>query len=100
MDQIFKFQEGSIYITTFYKMSKVLNKREPSAVTVCAICTTSLIFIVFNKKTRQPILSNKILTIKKSFYYDYQVFTLLLKKSLSQPLLKILYSHSRWESLF
>ena len=50
MGQIFKFQERSIYITTFYKMSKVLNKRQPSAVTACAICTTSLISIVFNKK--------------------------------------------------
>ena len=50
MDQIFKFQERSIYITTFYKMSKVLNKRQPCAVTACAICTTSPIFIVFNKK--------------------------------------------------
>ena len=50
MDQIFKFQERCIYITTFYKMSKVLNKRQPSAVRECAICTTSLISIVFNKK--------------------------------------------------
>ena len=51
MDQISKFQERSIYITTFYKMSKVLNKRQPSAVTACAICTTSPIYIVLNKKT-------------------------------------------------
>ena len=47
-DQIFKVQERSIYITTFHKMSKVLNKRQLSAVTVCAICTTSLISEVFN----------------------------------------------------
>ena len=50
MGQIFKFQERSIYIATFYKMSKVLNKRQPSAATACAICTTSLVSIVFNKK--------------------------------------------------
>ena len=50
MGQIFKFQESSIYTTTFYKMSKVQNKRQPSAVTACSICTTSLISIVFNKK--------------------------------------------------
>ena len=37
-------------------MSKVLNKRQPSAVTTCAICTTSLISILLNKKTRQSIL--------------------------------------------
>ena len=50
MGQIFKFQERSFYITTFYEMSKVLNKRQPSAVTACVICTTSLTSIVFNKK--------------------------------------------------
>ena len=50
MGQIFKFQRRSIYITTFHEMSKVLNKRQPSAVTACAICTASLISIVFNKK--------------------------------------------------
>ena len=48
-----KFQERSIYITTFYKMPKVLNKRQTSAVTVCAICKTNLISTVFNSKTRQ-----------------------------------------------
>ena len=52
MGQSFKFQERSIYITTFYEMSGVLNKRQPSAVIACAICTTSLLSIVFNKKTR------------------------------------------------
>ena len=50
MGQIFNFQERSVYITTFYKMSKALNKRQPSAVTACAICTTSLVSMVFNKK--------------------------------------------------
>ena len=37
-------------------MFKVLNKRQPSAVTACAICTTSLISTVFNKKTRQSFI--------------------------------------------
>ena len=37
-------------------MSKVLNKRQPSAVTACANCATSLISIVFNK-TKQTINS-------------------------------------------
>ena len=32
---------------------QVLNKRQTSAVTVCAICKTSLISTVFNSKTRQ-----------------------------------------------
>ena len=41
---------GQISRKTFYEVSKVLNKRQPSAVTVCAICTTSHISIVFNKK--------------------------------------------------
>ena len=50
MGQILKFQERSIYITTFYEKSKVLNKRQPSAVTARAICTTNLIYIVLNKK--------------------------------------------------
>ena len=56
MDQVFKFQERSIYITTFYKMSEVLNKKQPNAVTACAICARSLISIVFNK-TKQTINS-------------------------------------------
>ena len=73
MGQIFKIQERSIYITTFYKMYKVLNKRQPSAVTVCAIYTTSLISMMFNKKSDNQffIFLNKNLTIKRSFYYDY-----------------------------
>ena len=56
MGQIFKFQERYIYTTTFYKMSKVLNKRQQSAVTACSICTTSLIkkpdnqFFIFLRK--------------------------------------------------
>ena len=61
MGQSFKFQERSIYITTFYEMSKVLNKRQPSAVTECALCTTSLL----------QKLKIKILTVKicpKCFY--------------------------------
>ena len=77
MDQIFKFQGRHIYITTFYKMSKVLNKRQPNTVTACAMCTTNPIFIVFNKTPvnqffikKSLYISNKMLTIKKSFYYD------------------------------
>ena len=47
----FKLQERSIHFTTFYKIYKVLDKRQQSAVTACAIFTTSLTSIVFNKKT-------------------------------------------------
>ena len=65
MDQIFKFQERSIYTTTFYKMSKMLNKRQPSAVTTCAICTTSLISVVFNKKNNRQSILYKV----KSLYF-------------------------------
>ena len=54
----FKFQEMPIYITTFYKMSKVLNKRQTSAVTACAICTTRFISIVFNKKPDNQFFIN------------------------------------------
>ena len=67
MDQIFNFDEKSIHITTFYKMFKALNKRQPSAVTACAICTTSLISIVFNKKPENQFFKSKVFILLTKF---------------------------------
>ena len=71
----------------------MLNKRQQSAVVICAICT-SLISLVFKpvnqffiKQTNQLIF----FMIKKTFAEVYQVSVLIFNKNLFQPLPRLFW---------
>ena len=82
-------------------MPKAVNKRQASAVTACAICTTNLISIVFNKSLiRAFIMTTNPLSYSLTKTYCSHYAILIIDKNLFKPLSKILYSDYWWESIF